>query len=325
MPAGVGLEAGPDGVVVAELPRDEPAAGRGDARRRARGRRRSAGRRARRAGGAAVSVGASDVVSRIGSGSGGPSAGTGGLLQDTVSRRSGAGRDATALGRQRGRYSRAADGCAATEVPPAARRRDRRGQLAGRDRARHLRVRDQGAGRHSARGRGGAAAAGRAPERGVPGRRSTAPARRSTALATVPAALTGVAVSAIVAAIGAIGFGAAIKAGTVAVITAGEARAREAPAGPLRVSDALRGARVVARAVHGRLRPLRAALRAPRSRPRGGRGRHRARLRRGRRCRPIAPSCRSPRRGGLRRRSWPCRRSRSPRRSSPNSATGSRS
>ena len=56
-----------------------------------------------------------------------------------------------------------------------------------------------------------------------------------TALATVPAALAGVAVSAIVAALGAIAFGAVIKAGSVAVIVAGEARARAAPAGPLRV------------------------------------------------------------------------------------------
>ena len=85
VPAGVGLEAGPDGGVVAEPPRDEPAAGRRRCPRRREGRRRSAGRRARHAVRAAVSVGASDVVSRIGSGSGGPSAGTGGLLQDTVS------------------------------------------------------------------------------------------------------------------------------------------------------------------------------------------------------------------------------------------------
>jgi hypothetical protein len=57
-----------------------------------------------------------------------------------------------------------------------------------------------------------------------------------TALATVPAAFAGVALSAIVAALGAIVFGAVIKAGSVAVIAAGEARARAVPAGPLRVA-----------------------------------------------------------------------------------------
>jgi hypothetical protein len=55
-------------------------------------------------------------------------------------------------------------------------------------------------------------------------------------LATVPAALAGVAVSALVAGLGAIVFGAAIKAGTVTVIVAGEARAGPL-AGPLRVAD----------------------------------------------------------------------------------------
>ncbi len=56
------------------------------------------------------------------------------------------------------------------------------------------------------------------------------------ALATVPAALAGVAASAVVAALGAIVFGAAIKAGTVTVIAAGEARAGPFT-GPLRVAD----------------------------------------------------------------------------------------
>ena len=55
-----------------------------------------------------------------------------------------------------------------------------------------------------------------------------------TALATVPAALAGVALSALIAALGAIVFGAVIRAGTVAVIAAGEARAHVVPAGPLR-------------------------------------------------------------------------------------------
>ena len=55
-------------------------------------------------------------------------------------------------------------------------------------------------------------------------------------LATVPAALAGVAVSALVAGLGAIVFGAAIKAGTVTVIVAGEARAGPLT-GPLRVGD----------------------------------------------------------------------------------------
>jgi hypothetical protein len=58
-----------------------------------------------------------------------------------------------------------------------------------------------------------------------------------SALATVPAALAGVAVSAIVAALGGIVFGAVIKAGTVTVIAAGEARARPITGGPLRVAD----------------------------------------------------------------------------------------
>jgi hypothetical protein len=56
-----------------------------------------------------------------------------------------------------------------------------------------------------------------------------------TALATVPAALVGVAVSAIVAALGSIVFGAVVKAGTVAVIVAGEGRA--GAAGPVRMPD----------------------------------------------------------------------------------------
>jgi len=55
-------------------------------------------------------------------------------------------------------------------------------------------------------------------------------------LATVPAALAGVAVSAMVAALGGIVLGAVIKAGTVTVIVAGEARAG-ALTGPLRVAD----------------------------------------------------------------------------------------
>jgi hypothetical protein len=58
-----------------------------------------------------------------------------------------------------------------------------------------------------------------------------------SALATVPAALAGVVVSAIVAAVGAIVFGAAIKAGTVTVLAAGEARARPMASGPLRIAD----------------------------------------------------------------------------------------
>lgn len=58
-----------------------------------------------------------------------------------------------------------------------------------------------------------------------------------SALATAPAALAGVAVSALIAGLGAIAFGATVKAGTVAVIAAGEARARLAPAGPLRFAD----------------------------------------------------------------------------------------
>jgi hypothetical protein len=57
-----------------------------------------------------------------------------------------------------------------------------------------------------------------------------------TALATVPAALAGVALSALVAALGGIAFGAVVKAGTVTVIIAGEARARPL-AGPLRPGD----------------------------------------------------------------------------------------
>ena len=57
------------------------------------------------------------------------------------------------------------------------------------------------------------------------------------ALATVPAALAGVAVSALVAAVGSIVFGAVIKAGTVTVIVAGEVRARAMAAGPLRIAD----------------------------------------------------------------------------------------
>ncbi len=57
-----------------------------------------------------------------------------------------------------------------------------------------------------------------------------------TALATVPAALAGVALSALVAALGGIAFGAVVKAGTVTVIVAGEARARPL-AGPLRPGE----------------------------------------------------------------------------------------
>ena len=49
--------------------------------------------------------------------------------------------------------------------------------------------------------------------------------------------MAGVAVSALIAGLGAIGFGATVKAGTVTVIAAGEARARLAPAGPLRFAD----------------------------------------------------------------------------------------
>ena len=60
-----------------------------------------------------------------------------------------------------------------------------------------------------------------------------------TALATMPAALAGVAVSALVAALGSIVFGAVIKAGTVAVVVSGEARARAMAVGPLRVADLL--------------------------------------------------------------------------------------
>ena len=58
-----------------------------------------------------------------------------------------------------------------------------------------------------------------------------------SALATVPAALAGVALSALVAALGGIVFGAVIKAGTVSVIVAGDARARPLEAGPLRIAD----------------------------------------------------------------------------------------
>ncbi len=57
-----------------------------------------------------------------------------------------------------------------------------------------------------------------------------------SALATVPAALAGVALSALVAALGGIAFGAVVKAGTVTVVVAGEARARPL-AGPLRPGD----------------------------------------------------------------------------------------
>jgi hypothetical protein len=55
-------------------------------------------------------------------------------------------------------------------------------------------------------------------------------------LATVPVALTAVAASAVVAAAGAIAFGAVMRSGTVAVIAAGEARARGVDR-PLRGSD----------------------------------------------------------------------------------------
>jgi len=80
---------------------------------------------------------------------------------------------------------------------------------------------------------------------------ATGPVREGAAavlatLATVPAALAGVAASAFVAALGAIVFGAAIKAGTVTVIVAGEARAGSL-AGPLRVAD-LAGAQAWSRA-----------------------------------------------------------------------------
>jgi hypothetical protein len=56
-----------------------------------------------------------------------------------------------------------------------------------------------------------------------------------SALATVPAALGGVAASALIAALGAIAFGATIRAGTVVVIVAGEARAPATPVGGLHV------------------------------------------------------------------------------------------
>jgi hypothetical protein len=68
-----------------------------------------------------------------------------------------------------------------------------------------------------------------------------------TALATVPAALAGVALSAVVAALGGIVFGAVVKAGTVTVIAAAEAGARNLDAGPLRASD-LAAARAWSRA-----------------------------------------------------------------------------
>ena len=70
-----------------------------------------------------------------------------------------------------------------------------------------------------------------------PARCATAPKSVLSALATAPAALAGVAVSALIAGLGAIAFGATVKAGTVAVIAAGESRARLAPAGPLRFVD----------------------------------------------------------------------------------------
>jgi hypothetical protein len=69
----------------------------------------------------------------------------------------------------------------------------------------------------------------------APGPAIDSAAAALTALAAEPAALAGVAVSAIVAALGAMAFGAVVKAGAVAVIVAGEARARAASAGTRRV------------------------------------------------------------------------------------------
>lgn len=69
----------------------------------------------------------------------------------------------------------------------------------------------------------------------APGPAIDSAAAALTALAAEPAALAGVAVSGIVAALGAMAFGAVMKAGGVAVIVAGEARARAAPAATRRV------------------------------------------------------------------------------------------
>ena len=101
-----------------------------------------------------------------------------------------------------------------------------------------------------------------------------------TALATVPAALAGVAVSAIVAA-----RRDRVRRGDQGGQRRGDRCRRGArPCGDGRIAarpGPLRGARVVAGPVRGRLRALRPALRAPRSRPRRARGRRRSRLRRG--------------------------------------------
>ena len=85
VPAGVGLEAGPDGGVVAEPPRDEAVAGRGDAAREqdAGGEQPDGTPGAPQHGGLGRGLGRG-VAHRLGI----PPAGTGGLLQDTVSRRS---------------------------------------------------------------------------------------------------------------------------------------------------------------------------------------------------------------------------------------------
>ena len=57
-------------------------------------------------------------------------------------------------------------------------------------------------------------------------------------LARVPLALAGLAVAAVIAGLGGLVFGAAIKAGTVAIVVAGERRARPTPTGrPLRAVD----------------------------------------------------------------------------------------
>ena len=201
-----------------------------------------------------------------------------------------------------GRYSRAADGRAATEVPPAARQRDRRRQLAGGDRA------GRSPNRWSRRWPASRSPARRVlllllvgPERPAPrpGRGSTAPPPRCRARHRAGRARRR----------GAIRAGRCARRDRVRRRDQGGHRhghRRRRGPGP---RDGCRAAarrrpdgraRVVADPLHGRLRPLRAALRPPRASPSPS-SRAPSRWPTPRRwCRPIAASCRWRRRGGWR-------------------------